>query len=477
MSAASHSQSDPFGDLKEIYAAGVREVSPLKLIRRNVSLADSILTVLEAGQEVRLDLGSFRRIWVLGAGKASAPMAAALEEVMGERIERGLVVVKHGHTDTGEASTPRRIEILQAGHPVPDADGLEAARRIEALARDAREDTLVIGLLSGGGSALLPAPCEFLSEGRKKCLRLEDLQETTTALLSCGATIQEINCIRKHLSRLKGGRLARLLYPARSFNLILSDVVGDRLDTIASGLTVADPTTYADALGIVRRYGIERHLPHDVLELLALGAEGALEETPKPGSKAFARVQNVLLGTNYTGLVAAAQRSAELGYRPVVLSSRVVGEAREVARVLAAVALEQAQREVLGGNPVCLLAGGETTVTIHGDGLGGRNQELALAFLQELADAGAAGERVWFLSASTDGNDGPTDAAGAYASLELLRRARTRGLDPAAHLHRNDSYRFFAALGGLLITGPTNTNVCDFMLTLVEKNTGEENRS
>jgi hydroxypyruvate reductase len=358
--------------------------------------------------------------------------------------------------------------LIEAGHPVPDEQGVLGAEAVEALARRADEKTLVVNLISGGGSAILPAPFRGSGASGPLALSLEDKRAATRVLLGCGATIQEFNCIRKHISALKGGRLAELLHPARSLNLILSDVVGDRLDTIASGLTVADETTFAQALAIVEKYGIGEKLPAAVVDLLRRGAAGEFPETPKPGDPVFAAVSNVLLGTNYTALGAAAAKADQLGYAPVVLSSRVVGEAREVARVLAAIALDASSKGLMAQKPACLLCGGETTVTLTGEGQGGRNQELALSFLQEIGAAEAtAAECLCFLSAATDGNDGPTDAAGAFASADMLGRARKQHLSIPGYLARNDSYHFFEAIGGLLKTGPTNTNVCDLQICLI----------
>jgi hydroxypyruvate reductase len=358
--------------------------------------------------------------------------------------------------------------LIEAGHPVPDEQGVLGAEAVEALARRADEKTLVVNLISGGGSAILPAPFQGSGASGSLALSLEDKRGATRVLLGCGATIQEFNCIRKHISALKGGRLAELLHPARSLNLILSDVVGDRLDTIASGLTVADETTFAQALAIVDKYGIEEKLPAAVMDLLRRGAAGEFPETPKPGDPVFASVSNVLLGTNYTALSAAAAKAGELGYSPVVLSSRVVGEAREVARVLAAIAVDASSKALMTKKPACILCGGETTVTLRGEGLGGRNQELALSFLQEIGAAGpAAVKGLYFLSAATDGNDGPTDAAGAFASADILERARQQQLSIPGCLARNDSYHFYEAVGGLLKTGPTNTNVCDLQICLI----------
>ncbi len=452
-----------YKDLESIFRAGVERVNPRELIRAGLRLEDEKLIVQSESTSLTVDLGQFQRVLVLGAGKASAAMAAGLEQVLGERIHEGVVVVKYGHTED-----LKRIRLIESGHPVPDEQGVRGAEEVAALARRADANTLVVNLISGGGSAILPAPFRGRAASGSLTLSLEDKRAATRVLLACGATIQEFNCIRKHISALKGGRLAELLHPARSLNLILSDVVGDRLDTIASGLTVADQTTFAQALSIVDKYGIEEKLPAPVVDLLRRGAAGEFPETPKPGDPVFAPVTNVLLGTNHTALVAAAAKAKQLGYAPVVLSSRVVGEAREVARVLAAIAMDAGTLEFLAGKPVCLLCGGETTVTLRAEGLGGRNQELALAFLQEIAAAdAAAAEEVYFLSGATDGNDGPTDAAGAFASADILKRARKQDLSIPSYLGRNDSYHFYEAVGGLLKTGPTNTNVCDLQICLI----------
>ena len=438
--------------LRRIFRAALDAVQPAVLLAQSLLLEGESLVV--RGGASRFDLRRYERLVVLGAGKAAAAMAAALERLLGERIDEGLVVVKDGYT-----APLQRVRCLEAGHPVPDERGEAAAAALAGLASKADERTLAIVLVSGGASALLPAPIAPLS--------LRDEQAVTRSLLSCGAEIGEINCLRKHLSRLKGGRLVGLLGGATVLSLILSDVVGDRLDAIASGLTVPDPSTYADALGIVRKYGLE--IPNAVREVLERGLRGEVEETPKPEDPRFARVSNVLVGSNHTGLEAARSEAAALGYKPVILSSRIVGEAREVGKVYAAIALDQRRFGDLdpAGAPVCILAGGETTVSVRGPGLGGRNQECALAFLAELAAAGSAGEGIHFLAASSDGTDGPTDAAGAFASRAILAKSRRLRLEPGAFLRENDSYRFFEKVGGLFRTGPTNTNVCDYQICLV----------
>jgi glycerate 2-kinase len=440
--------------LRRIFQAALRAVEPEGLLARSLHLEGDTLEVRGQEPPLRLDLTNYERLVVLGAGKAAAAMAAALERLLGRRIDEGLVVVKDGYT-----APLQRVRCLEAGHPVPDQRGLSAAEQLAGLASRTGARSLAIVLVSGGGSALLPAPIPPLA--------LPDKQAVTRALLACGAEIGEINCLRKHLSRLKGGRLVGLLGGAEVLTLILSDVAGDRLESIASGLTVPDPSTYADALGIARKHGLD--LPAAAREVLERGLRGELEETPKPGDPRFARVRNVLVGTNRTGLEAAGREAAALGYLPVILSSRIVGEAREVGRVYAAIALDQRRFHDLaaGQRPACILGGGETTVKVRGRGRGGRNQECALAFLEALAGAEPEAEGIHFLAASSDGSDGPTDAAGAFASVALLEESRRLGLEPASYLRENDSYGFFQRVGGLLRTGPTNTNVCDYQICLV----------
>jgi glycerate 2-kinase len=445
--------------LESIFLAGVRSVDPARLVARKVTLeGESRLTFLDGDGRITEDLSLYDSVIIIGAGKATAPMARAMEEVLGSRLTGGVISVKYGH---GLPLT--RIELIEAGHPVPDDNSLRAARRIVDAARKAGERTLVIGLISGGGSSLLACP---LDTGEVS-LTLEDLRETTGALLRSGARIDEMNCIRKHLSAVKGGRLVGLLHPARQINLILSDVVGDPLDSIASGMTTADPTSFQDALRIVDRYGIADDIPAGVRAVLEAGARGDLPDTPKEGDALFERVDNVILGSNRIALAAAAVKAAELGYDTVTLSSRITGEAREIAHVYAGIAADLAAHDGLVSTPACVLGGGETTVTIKGEGKGGRNQEMALSFLLDLAEEPPEiRRRVSFLAASTDGNDGPTDAAGAFVLLHghVGDEMRSEAEDA---LRRNDSYTFFARKGGLLRTGPTNTNVCDMQVIIV----------
>jgi len=377
-------------------------------------------------------------------------MLAAAEEALGPRLTAGLGVTKRGH-----GHPLRRCRLLEAGHPVPDEDGLRAAAEVERFVAGCAPGDWVLALLSGGGSALLPAPAGGIS--------LAEKQAVTSLLLASGADIVEMNAVRKHLSRLKGGGLARAAAPARVATLVLSDVVGDPLDVIASGPTVPDPSTFADALAVVERRGLLERVPPGVRARLEAGARGEIAETPKPGDPLFARARTHLVATNRIALAAAARKARALGYRPLLLTSTLTGEAREVAGVLAAVAREARRSGHPLAPPCCILSGGEPTVTLRGNGKGGRNQELALA--AALAVAGL--EETVILSAGTDGTDGPTDAAGALADGATALRARAAGLDPRRHLEANDAYPLFDALGDLVRTGPTQTNVMDVQLVLL----------
>lgn len=424
------------------------------MLMEHVRLEGGRLSVAFEGERYEADLGSYRNIVVLGAGKASARMARAMEDILGERIAGGVVSVKYGH---GEAL--QRIEVIEAGHPVPDANGERAAHRIARAAEAAGADTLIITLVSGGGSALLPYPADGIT--------LADKQAVTNLLLASGACIQEVNCVRKHISTIKGGRLLRLMAPARSLNFILSDVPGRRLDTIASGLTTPDATTFAEALGVIDKYHLRDRIPASVRTVLETGAAGGLEETPKPDDPAADLATNILIGDNQAAVIAAREKARALGYNAVALTSSLTGEAREVAKALYGIVRDIRDSGLLAARPACVIAGGETTVTLRGKGKGGRNQELALAFLAEMAQDERRGAGLHFLSASTDGTDGPTDAAGAFASARVLEQADAAGLSIAASLTANDSYNFFDAIGQLLRTGPTMTNVCDLQIAII----------
>jgi glycerate 2-kinase len=388
-----------------------------------------------------LDLTGTRRVIVLGCGKAGAAMARAAESVLGDRISQGLVVVKDGYT-----LPTRVVELAEAGHPVPDRRGQAAAQRVLSLAQSADSRDLVIFLISGGGSALMPAPAPPIT--------LEQKQEVTQLLLGAGASIGELNAVRKHLSLLKGGQLARAATPARVLTLLLSDVIGDPLDVIASGPTVPDPTTFSDALDVLARRHVADRVAPGVIERLQAGARGEIPETPKPGEPLFTSVTHVVIGNNRLVVDSAARAAERLGLTPVIATA-LEGEAREAASMLVARARSLSP-------PACLIAGGETTVTVRGSGLGGRCQEFALA--AALALEGDDGVTV--LAAGTDGTDGPTDAAGALVDGKTLERARAAGLDPDRSLADNDSHTLLAASGDLVVTGPTNTNLLDLYIAL-----------
>lgn len=391
-----------------------------------------------------LDLRRVRRVVVLGAGKASAAMARVLEDILGDRIAGGLVVVKDGYR-----RPTKTIRIAEASHPVPDERGRAAAGELLRLAESAGTDDLVIFLVSGGGSALLPAPVPPITLAEKR--------EITRLLLGAGADIGELNCVRKHLSLLKGGQLARAAAPAQVLTLALSDVIGNPVDVIGSGPTAPDPSTFAQALEILDRFRLRERAPRSVVERLEAGARGEVPETPKPDDPLFARVTNVLIGDNALVVEGARARAAELGYEPVVLTRSLSGEARDTAREFVA-------RGRALTAPACLIAGGETTVTVTGGGVGGRCQEFALAAAIELA--GAANFTV--LAAGTDGTDGPTDAAGAVADGSTVARGVALRLDAQSFLAANDSYAFFAALGDLVVSGPTGTNLLDVYLLVAD---------
>ncbi len=420
------------------------------------AIFDAALAAGDVAPLVRHALADVRptkagRVRVVGAGKASGAMAAAAEAALGDAITNGLVVVKDGY----RAAT-RRIRIVEAGHPVPDARGEAAARKIRAVAEAAGADDLLLVLVSGGGSALTPAPVPPITLG--------DKQAMTRLLLAAGANINQLNAVRKHCSLLKGGQLARAAAPARVRALLLSDVIGDPLDVIASGPTAPDVSTFGEALAVLRHFDLLDRAPASIVERLERGGRGEVPETPKPEDPIFRRVSNTVIGNNALVVDAAAARARALGYAPHVLTRSLDGEAREVAGRLVALA-----RDIQGGRgpvtpPACVIAGGETTVTVRGHGRGGRCQELGLA--AAIALDGLRG--IAALAAGTDGTDGPTDAAGALVDGGSVGRARARGIDAGARLEDNDSNPALAAAGDLVVTGPTNTNLLDLYLVLID---------
>ena len=433
-------------DMMAVLAAALKAVEPAQAVRNCVRREGTRLMV----EDKAYDLNAFKRILVVGAGKASGPMAQALEEILGERLTGGVVNVKEGY-----AVPTQKIALIEAAHPVPDENGLRGTARILELAADAGADDLVFCLISGGGSALMELPAGDIT--------LDDLQQLTDQLLRSGATINEVNTIRKHISQVKGGGLARAAAPATLIALILSDVVGNPLDFIASGPTVPDTTTFQDAWSLLGKFGLQDSIPPRVRAQLEGGLEQSIPETPKEGDPIFARTASVLVGSNEIAARAALDAANELGYNALLVTTWVEGEAREVAKVMAGVAKGLIRHHSPFPPPACIIFGGETTVTVRGEGKGGRNQEMALA--ASLALDGW--EDVAVMAVGTDGTDGPTDAAGGIADGAVIARAQALDLDPLDFLDRNDSYHFLQQTGALLVTGPTNTNVNDLIVVYV----------
>jgi glycerate 2-kinase len=421
-----------------VWRAALAAGDAAPLLRRHLETDSGVLRAPPCS----IDLAAVARVIVLGCGKAGASMAAATEDVLGDRVDRGFVVVKDGYT-----RPTRHVRVVEAGHPVPDSRGQAAASVLLAEARSAGPSDLVLFLVSGGGSALTPAPVPPIT--------LEEKRETTRLLLAAGATINELNAVRKHLSLLKGGQLARAAAPARVLTLILSDVIGDPLDVIASGPTAPDSSTFAEALDVLDRRGVRSRTPGSVIARLMDGARGVVHETPKPGDPIFSLVTNVIIGNNAIVTDAAVAEAARLGCRPRLLTRQLAGEARDVARTLVAAARRLEP-------PACLVAGGETTVTVRGRGLGGRCQEFALAAASEIA----GDEGIVVLAAGTDGTDGPTDAAGAVVDGSTVARGKAAGRDVGAALADNDAYHFLRDTGDLVLSGPTNTNLLDLYLVV-----------
>lgn len=438
-------------DLRAVYTAAISSVNPEMAIKNHVTLDRGKLILFSGGNRYReFQLERYKKVFVVGSGKATAPMAGAIEEILGDRISRGLITVKYGYLEDLSS-----IEIVEASHPIPDMNGVTGAQRIMDTIREAGESDLVISLISGGGSALLPLPSDTIS--------LEEKGQTTDLLLRSGATIHELNAVRKHLSLVKGGNLARAAYPATVINLMISDVVGDDMDVIASGPFVPDKSTFSSAMEILRRYDLINEIPESVLKHIEAGIDGRIEETPKEGSQIFDKVTNLIVASNIIALQAAQKEAEKRGYNSIILSSLFEGETRDVAYFHAAIAKEILASSNPVEKPACIISGGETTVTVRGDGLGGRNMEFAMhaAVFIEGCD------HVIMASIGTDGTDGPTDAAGAVADGATVGNASAKGLSITEYIRNNDSYHFFKEIDDLIITGPTNTNVMDIRIIMV----------
>jgi glycerate-2-kinase len=422
-------------DLKRIFLKAIETVDTYPATRKGLSDVERLVKERDG------------RVNIIGFGKASARMAQAAEDLFLDHISRSVVITKYDH------SLPlKKTEVIEAGHPIPDINGIKGTEKIIELARSATAADLNICLISGGGSSLLVSPVEGIS--------LDDKRSVTEQLFRVGADIFELNTVRKHLSTVKGGRLAEILYPSTTFSLIISDVIGDPLDVIASGPTVPDCTTYLDAFNVLKKYNLIDKVPRSVMEVIRKGVDGEIVDTPSDDSEVFALVDNRIVVSNRLALEAAEKEAERLGYTAEVITSSLSGESRDAAKWLC--------RQVRGGGKDqrrCYISGGETTVTVRGNGLGGRASEFALAFAIEIEGM----DDICLLSAGTDGTDGVTDAAGAIVDGRTATKAREMGLSPESFLDENDSYNFFKKVGGLFITGPTGTNVMDIQIVIRDR--------
>lgn len=430
-----------------ILVSALRAVDPKEALLNALSLEDDILS-FEGGS---IDLSRTSKIIVVGGGKAGGLMTRALESLLGSRITGGIVNVIKG---TENAVKANHVTLWGASHPIPCNEGEKGVDQMLDLTNELQKNDLVITLISGGGSALMPYPASGIS--------LSDLQETTNLLLRSGANINELNAVRKHLSGFKGGQFARHVAPAQLLTLILSDVLGDPLDTIASGPTAPDESTFIEARDVIEKYGLFEKIPLNVLNRLNSGLNGIVPETPKRGDPLFNDVYNVLIANNSKAAKSACETAENLGYNSMILSTFIEGEAKQVGKVLAGIAKEEHFNGLPLPKPAAIIVGSETTVTVNGDGKGGRNQEVALGAVEEIHKLNAV-----MATLGTDGIDGPTDAAGAIVDGYTLNRAKEKGLDSNFYLKRNDSYRFFESLNDLIFTGPTGTNVNDISIILV----------
>lgn len=430
----------------ESLEAAVKAVDPKQIIKSKLSLKNSILNV----DRYHFNLEKFKHVYVIGGGKASGSMANAIEQILGKYITAGIVNVPYG-----DKSKTSIIKLHEASHPIPDETGVQGTTQMLKIAEQANENDLIICLISGGGSSLMPLPRGEVS--------IADKREITDALLKCGATINEINTVRKHISEFKGGWLAKKGYPATILNLILSDVLGDPLDFIASGPTVPDSTTFSDAVKVLKKYALWDKAPKTIKKILSDGEKGLIPETPKVNDEAFKKVFNVVVGNNRLASQTACKQLKLNKLNTLLLTTTLEGEAQHVGTVLSSIASEVVSSDNPIPKPAGIVVGGETTVTVTGKGLGGRNQEIALAAALKLKTA----DGIVVASLSTDGIDGPTDAAGAIVDGKTLKKAEKKGLTPEEYLAKNDSYNFFSKIGDLIFTGPTGTNVNDVSVIVV----------
>ena len=436
--------------IDDLISCALGSVDPGEAVRDSLSISGHSLFV----EDREYDLREIKRIKVVGAGKAAAPMARAVGDVLLDRVDGGLIIVKHGHDSPASDLSP--VELVCASHPVPEASGVLATGRQMTLAEDLDREDLLVTVISGGCSALLVSPAPGIS--------LEDKQSVIRVLLESGASIQQINTVRKHLSSIKGGRLAQAAFPARTISLIVSDVVGDAPDTIGSGPTAPDPTTFTEAMHVLTDFGLDRRVPRSVVERLKRGAAGDHRETPTDDDPCFRNVQNIVIRTGRHAANAVVKEASRHGFNAMLVEPPLQGLARDAGSMIASMARTVVESGRPERRPACLVFFGETTVNVTGDGRGGRNQELALA--AAIAIDGLQG--VTIATLATDGQDGPTDAAGAVVDSRTIQHARKLGLDPERYLANNDSYSFFDAVDGLIRTGNTLTNVADLAFVLID---------
>jgi glycerate 2-kinase len=436
-------------DLEKIYSEAINSVDPYKAVKSFLHRSGNSLILKTKNSEIKYNLNEYKSLYIVGAGKATSPMAVAIEELCLDFITEGIISVKYGYT-----SDLKKIETKEAAHPIPDESGQKNAAAIVKLLERATEKDLIISLISGGGSALLPLPPKGIS--------LKEKGETTDLLLKSGASIHEINAVRKHLSMVKGGQLAKKAAPATIINLMISDVVGDNMDVIASGPFVPDNSSFNNALNILKKYNIYDRAPLSVKKYIYNGAKGNGDETPDKESDIFKKITNLIVSSNIIACEAASRAAKKLGYNTIILSSLIEGNTTASAQFHCSIAEEI----LLSGNPIakpaCILSGGETTVEIHGHGLGGRNMEFALQCAKRIS-----GTSITAASIGTDGSDGPTDAAGAFSDGDTMKRAQSATVDIESYMSNNDSYHFFEQIGDLIKTGPTNTNVMDIRILLI----------
>ncbi len=433
--------------MNKIILSALESVDPMQCVRKTLNLNGSLLTI----EDEMIDLQKVNRILVIGVGKAVLPMALAVSDVLGEQISEGALIAKHPDPVI-QSKLNRKIKVLNGSHPIPTENSIHATEVMLKTLKTTTPNDLVIGLISGGGSALMTYPAKEVGLSR--------LKKTTSVLLKCGATIEEMNTIRKHLDLVKGGGLLKYIHPAKSVHLILSDVLGDPLSMIASGPTSADPTTFQNCLEIINKYKIADKMDENVMDFIRRGALGSIEETFKEETSVSMDYKNFIVGSLSIAVEAAYNQAVTSGFKTKMLTTSLRGEARVIGAELAGQLIELVHNKKQGEKPICMIAGGETTVTVTGSGKGGRNQELVLAAAHVLK----AVDNCALISFATDGEDGPTDAAGGFATGHTIQSGMELGLDSQKHLNENNAYEFLEKTNSLIMTGPTGTNVNDLVL-------------